>query len=1013
MEETSITAATFAKNAPHAGYLCKLGGSIAEYKRRFFVLKPTTCLYYFLSPNDLEPRGCIDLDEYLNDDDDEEEEEEDYEDDEDYNDDDDEKNREGKLQINSLGCLPDGRFRFEIVLPTKKKDGSSTTKTTSPQMKKSSQHCTNACDDDNNRDDDDDSDGNNLINNEQDEKGEGEGNEKKQNHQTHHQQQQQHEEKTRVILEARNEQVGLEWMEAIKTQRLSYSKNERKKLLKKMKKLQNDKKNLQDQIDELRLVEEDRDGAIQDAKEWKEKMGQLNDALCVLKRWMSKAPDDGNDDGNTEDGSKDSLTTSYSDNSCEGNNTSLSITEDDLLLEEINLPETNFASLSNVCRGVRENLRLTSAEANATLEDLKKSNDEVKALSSRMVKAEKYLCKLWEENCSMRDELKKKKVEKKVLVKEVKALLQKSKQDHDEILSLKKVNEELKQINTVTSSKDDKISRDDELLVSMPSFESRRKDAPKRLLGTVEKNLLRALEDDIDSTLLQHQKLLDSSNNVVVTNGESGKNQSTEACNEKDAHFINEEFELEKKGISEDSTPTVSNASQRKTIYKDHLPHKMFEPRDGNGSESDDSVFNNDPTRRTFSPLRPKSLLDQITLQEKQEEEESLINLNDITTDESQISDTETQLNTLSFGNPLDKLDDDSITLPSEQSLKSLVTENGEATSRLSCPLLDVKQRHNVPDTKSIYHLTFYSSKIGLQFQKAPNNIAPSGLLTDAMTADYDVQDGQNATASSRSDAELRLIASLSNKTASKKNALKDSTCPVILPKDIVLVCGFHGFDETANNQRPSLGARLIAFDGISIERGPWTFDTVRKAIKARERPLTLSFRDDFLTMDQRAILTKAAAEITNVYPPPPPLASQDHSQQKQGVPRIINAMQKKTYNQFNSEHILGYEETPSQSLAQDEKHCLKMEHFHNDNNIDASVSTENISRSSDKWQSFSDAGSSSVFSTTFAPLMANLIAGIREDHEENSTFTPEYFRRDPKSLEKIQTHREFKAGLL
>ena len=74
-------AAAFARTAPRAGYLHKIGGS--EYKRRFFVLKPSTHLYYFDTPGDADPRGCVDLED---------------------------------AQIRELETLEDGRFRFEISL---------------------------------------------------------------------------------------------------------------------------------------------------------------------------------------------------------------------------------------------------------------------------------------------------------------------------------------------------------------------------------------------------------------------------------------------------------------------------------------------------------------------------------------------------------------------------------------------------------------------------------------------------------------------------------------------------------------------------------------------------------------------------------------------------------------------------------------------------------------------------------------------------------------------------------
>lgn len=55
-------AALVAKGAIKSGYLWKMGSNVPKWKRRFFVLKPITMLFYYMSEYDTEPRGCIDLD---------------------------------------------------------------------------------------------------------------------------------------------------------------------------------------------------------------------------------------------------------------------------------------------------------------------------------------------------------------------------------------------------------------------------------------------------------------------------------------------------------------------------------------------------------------------------------------------------------------------------------------------------------------------------------------------------------------------------------------------------------------------------------------------------------------------------------------------------------------------------------------------------------------------------------------------------------------------------------------
>eukprot|EP00903_Cladosiphon_okamuranus_P006355 g6225.t1 len=55
-------ASLVARGALKSGYLWKMGSNVPKWKRRFFVLKPITMLFYYMSEHDTEPRGCIDLD---------------------------------------------------------------------------------------------------------------------------------------------------------------------------------------------------------------------------------------------------------------------------------------------------------------------------------------------------------------------------------------------------------------------------------------------------------------------------------------------------------------------------------------------------------------------------------------------------------------------------------------------------------------------------------------------------------------------------------------------------------------------------------------------------------------------------------------------------------------------------------------------------------------------------------------------------------------------------------------
>ena len=57
-------AAQLASVGEISGHLHKLGSRVPTWKRRFFVLRPATYLYYYLSSGDEAPAGCINLDLY-------------------------------------------------------------------------------------------------------------------------------------------------------------------------------------------------------------------------------------------------------------------------------------------------------------------------------------------------------------------------------------------------------------------------------------------------------------------------------------------------------------------------------------------------------------------------------------------------------------------------------------------------------------------------------------------------------------------------------------------------------------------------------------------------------------------------------------------------------------------------------------------------------------------------------------------------------------------------------------
>lgn len=852
-DQNIITAASFAKNAPKAGYLSKLGTSVSAYKKRFFVLKPTTCLYYFLSPTDEEPRGCIDLDSDVLD----------------------------GLKVNSLGCLPDGRFRFEIVIPVKgdKEEQSSV---------------------------------------------------------------------SRIRLEARNEDVGREWMEALEVERLSHSK-------KIIQQLNEDNQVLKKRVDELRLAEIDRDGAIEDANALRERVEKMNEAMLKLKCWILKAVDDDSEldkPPNLDEYSSDK---------------NLDISTEDLEIDELNVPGTNFNVLLNACRGLRQNMKHTFVENASTLEDLKDANEKIKSYEERMAKAEKYICDLWEENCAIKEASKRKKNEKKVLVNEVRSLMEKSKQWKDRIESLEKENEELRSKcravvygGTTDDESDDDLTDANEELDRL---------APKiTQLSTPGKKLLAELEQHIDNSLSLHRDLLQDSDDSIECENEECSPNSQKVTK-----------------MSVQAPNTIKTSNKRLPVdYKRESQHKLYDARDGNSSEEngeeDVDISPICSPKRSFSPLRPKqlSLIDQIVLQEEEEEVKRFFNKS------SHISNTD---------------EDSSFYEDSNGSLKSITSKTSDATMKLECPLTDVSRQNGAkPSNYSIYSITFYSQKIGIQFQKVPNNSNPRGSLTEAVAADLtESEKNDRITAQNRTEAELRLIASIRKpmRHSNGPNNHVDECCPVIIPKHSVLVCGINGFDDSSN-KRPDIGARLVGFDGISIEKGPWTFESVKAAIKARGRPLTLTFRNDYLNLEQRTILTKAVSQSNA------PLLDSMRPNHGMNVPVIVRG------NRFN--------DRMDHSISFSDLSTLR-------NDDDASIS--NCSRSSDNWKSFSDTGSSNAFSSKLAPMVSGIISSMRKNDRlstkksyrdrsyGDSPLTPEYFRRSSDSLHTSPSHRKFTESLL
>jgi hypothetical protein len=899
------TAAVIARQAPAAGFLLKMGTNVPNFKRRFFVLHPSTSLYYFLSPNDTIPRGCLDID---------------------------------GSTLEEVGELADGRFRFAVCWESKKE---------------------------------------------------------------------------KVLLEARSRQVGEEWMQSLRQERMSYVKEELGKAQRKNSASTSRIAELERQVADFKLVEKDRDGALEDAARWKDQFERLDESLRRLTQQLRRPPvhvdldqsmslsdsllisqkygsepqqaelvQDGKEEGINAAGDlhgsvggveKESKET---DTSCREVSLLDEAVEEEKTIDVMNVPGVHYSALYNASEQLRDNLRLATVEASTAVEDLNTANERVETVEKRMEKAEKHLCKLWEENCSVRKSLKQKKREKRVLVREVKTLL-----------------------GEANLQKRDELSLND-----MPPD-----DSSSRMEGSDEEKMINELEEHVMSSIRLHEQLL-VANRIASPHP---RRIFTENINGP-----------ESSGGRTGPTVRIGGAVQRQSdsalVANAHEAPNDEPPLaslfDDDSDSEDDDYNDNDNDAGSTAP----SFVSSVVAEASDCETNGIFDAGIIL--QSRARPDSSQDSTPERPNPLLQLDEDddgseqpNLCAASSQSesSKSVFANKDQPTSRLVCPLADVIQtKRSGFDLSSgneelqVYHLTFYSRKIGLQFQKVPPPpVKPKGLLTDAMTADLvDEPCGSDKTA-----AELRRIAAISTWAKTEDN-LKSTTCQVSTPVDAVLVCGFHGFDDSGTNVRPNLGAKLIAFDGVSVEVGAWTFDSIRKSIQARARPLTLSFRNDFLTTEQRTILTKAVTEVDAVVPPPRRTLQYPTSEARLRPPSTDLSLQSHETGHFINEN-------DSRGAAHVEDDDLSVSAASSDNHREyvlpssfSGAKSFSSFKSNGTFRSFSEAGSSVSVLSAVAPLLTNLLHGRSSSSDP---FTPEYLRRAPESVEDTPQHKDFKAELL
>ena len=1042
-----------------------MGSNVRQYKRRFFVLKPSTHLYYFLSPNDVEPRGCIDLDS-------------------------------PDTAVKEVGSLPDGRFRFEITV------GRGGSRADAFKEKVSSIDCDGAH-------------GGAMV--------------------TSHNQ--------RIVLEARSEDVGREWMRSLDRERLGYARSEAEAARVDAEGLKSRVAELEARVGELRLAERDRDGAIKDAADWRDKFRKLDEAIQILTRWVGRPPEvevgrrpfpekegvgkdmDGaamaagnlERNGNKKKGDSATMDENYSGSDAKAalakdglrgksedtsstlnssgsgsasilssNSIDLSalvgLSYEDLQLDQIDVAGSHFPSLNNGCRRVRDNLRHTSIEANEAVQDLIAANTKVKVVEKRMDRAEQELCKLWEENCDLRDALKKARRERRVLVREVRSMREgttnvatrpyreEEKEETRHSLGAEERRglsnhmegpfdgatndlDMLPHIFTASSEECYSESPQYSLAQSMPAsvptshfvrtpIIQNKSPAAKKKLGSEGQKLILELEEHVMAGLRLHEQFVASSDGPLVM-------QFTEKANFMEV--LSSEPLLEP-SVAEGSKRTVDEAEWERTKKKegeDYTHSPMFPTKLSLMDIENDGDASSSAT--TEAPLIEYEKADMSSLRRARDGPNGYRNANNsnvslsgngegqsvdvdgisgmytkelrvqVLSEHDDSTDTEHRRKHPILQLDKDADDADSAAPPilcpsstqSECSTKSMITDTGKATARLTCPFNDVVPTSGQQDLLDngefsgekveIYHLTFYSRKIGLQFQKVPMASPSVGTLTDAMTVDVSVNAGmvENAEA-----AELRRVAALTKRAQCQHsnflNKEAEPSMQVAAPADTVLICGFHGFDDAGDSrERPRLGARLVAFDGVSVEIGRWTFESVRKAIQARGRPLTLSFRNDYLTTIQRSILTRAVQEMESNLPPPRPIF-----QCKMEGPKISQDLKNEQQQEVIpvGNHFLGRDSTKASFT-----------------HTQQSYQNREFLPPKSELTSFSEVGSTtgSVFPSALGPLMSGLISGVSKSEFQQPPIkeipaAPEYLKRnETESVDFVRKHQEFTAGLL
>ena len=486
--------------------------------------------------------------------------------------------------------------------------------------------------------------------------------------------------------------------------------------------------------------------------------------------------------------------------------------------------------------------RFVSTETDIAEQDIQCFRTKILALEKQLQQSNEHWWDLWEDNCSVRVMLEQQKREKEAL-KHENIILQRQLQDIKEEIDILQLNQQLwksTRYQDVTSSMRDVMnqnnvkSRDELCRESNGSF----------YVG----QSWTAIDEHVSSTIRLYERLLDARQTshaedlhqriVVIDQKTNCQHENLEACqypsrfSVSDSEHVGQRSEL----ISDEEMPL---ATKRETPHESADSISSFPPLFIDISECNELERCN----REKDANKPSSWGAESSLKDHQINTLCTIDKSSgrhcaTESDGLHVSESHALTQRSSRQRIEEYIVMNNVGLIAHEERQSVLDRRDDLSySRCSEDIDYIRVGPAFdsfpPPTKmggKVYDLTFRENSIGIHFQKAPARYnCDSVQLTPTIRID---------------------------------NSRDMESCKRVgVTRDIVLVCGYTEFDRNST-VRPKLGARLVAFNGISVETNNWTFNKVRESIKSCGRPITLSFRDDFLTKEQREIVVNAIADI-------------------------------------------------------------------------------------------------------------------------------------------------------